>query len=106
MKSGLIEDSLIVDEPEVSLHPAWVEVMAKLLHDISKKGVKVFIATHSDVFIEKMNWFLKHDEKFNLDVWKFERREDGNHARTLELEDREIPTVEYLDVYYNIVKGF
>ncbi|OHD55653.1 MAG: hypothetical protein A2Y33_13545 [Spirochaetes bacterium GWF1_51_8] len=106
MKHGLIEDTLIIDEPEVSLHPAWIEVMAELLYKISKKGVKVFIATHSDVFIEKMNWFLKHDAEFNLDVWKFERKEDGNHARTLELEDREVPTAEYLKVYYEIVKGF
>ena len=106
MKHGLIEDTLIVDEPEVSLHPAWIEVMAELLYKISRKGVKVFIATHSDVFIEKMNWFLKHDTSFNLDVWKFERKEDGNHARTLELEDREVPTAEYLKVYYEIVKGF
>lgn len=38
---------LIVDEPEVNLHPAWQKVMVEALYKLSKNGMNVVIASHS-----------------------------------------------------------
>ncbi len=105
LKYELVKDCLIVDEPEVSLHPKWIEVMAEVLYRLSKKGMKVFVATHSDIFIEKINFFLKRDKDFSADVWKFERTEKGNVGYNADMSGREISPKEYLEVFHNIVKA-
>lgn len=38
---------LFIDEPEVHLHPAWQVVLIQVLHQLSKRGVNVVIASHS-----------------------------------------------------------
>lgn len=38
---------LIMDEPEVHLHPTWQVNLAKILYEISKRGVNIILATHS-----------------------------------------------------------
>jgi|GEM_PF-2949859 len=43
---------ILVDEPEISMHPAWQEALSKLYFEIQKKFGKDFIiATHSPAFI-------------------------------------------------------
>lgn len=38
---------LILDEPEVHLHPTWQVELARILFDIAKRGVNIILATHS-----------------------------------------------------------
>ena len=48
---------LIIDEPEINLHPAWQQVMIQVLYQLSVAGVHIIIASHSyDMMqcIEKM----------------------------------------------------
>ena len=53
--ASAIEDECIVliDEPEISLHPAWQEVYSELIYKIAKdrKGCLFYIATHSPVVV-------------------------------------------------------
>lgn len=38
---------IIIDEPEVNLHPAWQKVLIDALYKLSRSGINVIIATHS-----------------------------------------------------------
>lgn len=55
---------LILDEPEVHLHPEWQVVLAEILTVISKElGTKMLISTHSAFFLEAIH---KFGEKYKL----------------------------------------
>ena len=54
---------LFIDEPEAHLHPAWQVEMAKALFDLSKNGVKVVIATHSENIIKWVEVQAKKESK-------------------------------------------
>lgn len=46
---------LILDEPEVHLHPEWQFVLATIISLISKElGIKILITTHSSFFLEAL----------------------------------------------------
>ena len=57
-------DLLMVDEPELNLHPANQRRVARLLARLVKLGVKVFITTHSDYIVKELNTLimLNHDK--------------------------------------------
>lgn len=79
----LTEDTiLIIDEPEVHLHPKWQIKYAEILCLLAKKiGVKILVNSHSPYFIEAISVY-SNLEKYNLkDTVKFytyECYEDGN----------------------------
>ena len=54
---------LMVDEPELNLHPANQRRIAKLFARLVNLGVKVFITTHSDYIVKELNTLimLNHD---------------------------------------------
>ena len=67
---------LIIDEPEVHLHPKWQIEYAKLIIELVKKSIKVLITSHSPYMIEaikkyaelydiykKTNFYLAEDNK-------------------------------------------
>lgn len=56
-------DLIMVDEPELSLHPENQRRIARLLARLVNLGVKVFITTHSDYIIKELNTLimLNHD---------------------------------------------
>ena len=57
-------DLLMVDEPELNLHPANQRRIARLFVRLVNLGVKVFITTHSDYIIKELNTLimLNHDK--------------------------------------------
>ena len=57
-------DILMVDEPELNLHPENQRRIARLFARLTNLGVKVFITTHSDYIIKELSTLimLKHDE--------------------------------------------
>jgi hypothetical protein len=48
-------DFLIIDEPELSLHPSSQRKVARLLARLVRAGIKVMISTHSDYVIRELN---------------------------------------------------
>jgi ABC-type multidrug transport system ATPase subunit len=48
-------DILIIDEPELNLHPKNQRQMARLLAKLVNAGVKIFITTHSDYILKEFN---------------------------------------------------
>ncbi len=61
-------DLLMVDEPELSLHPENQRRIARLFARLVNLGVKVFITTHSDYIVKELNTLimLNHDNKPHL----------------------------------------
>ena len=57
-------DLLMVDEPELNLHPENQRCMARLFARLVNIGIKVFITTHSDYIIKELNTLimLNHDK--------------------------------------------
>ncbi|NCS78797.1 MAG: ATP-binding protein [Microcystis aeruginosa K13-07] len=53
-----IGDLLIVDEPELHLHPENQRRVAKLFARLINIGIKVFITTHSDYIIKEINTLI------------------------------------------------
>lgn len=51
-------DLLIVDEPELNLHPENQRKIARLFARLVNIGVKVFITTHSDYIIKEINTLI------------------------------------------------
>jgi AAA15 family ATPase/GTPase len=57
-------DLLMIDEPELNLHPQNQRLLARLLARLVNLGVKVFITTHSDYLVKELNTLimLNHDK--------------------------------------------
>jgi ABC-type branched-subunit amino acid transport system ATPase component len=57
-------DLLMVDEPELNLHPANQRRIARLFARLVNLGIKVFVTTHSDYIVKELNTLimLNHDE--------------------------------------------
>jgi len=59
-------DLLMVDEPELNLHPENQRRVARLFARLVNIGIKVFITTHSDYIIKELNTLimLNHDKPY------------------------------------------
>lgn len=59
-------DLLMVDEPELNLHPENQRRLARLFAHLVNLGLKVFITTHSDYIVKELNTLimLNHDEPY------------------------------------------
>jgi predicted ATPase len=51
-------DLLMVDEPELNLHPENQRRVARLFARLVNLGIKVFITTHSDYIIKELNTLI------------------------------------------------
>jgi len=67
-------DMLMVDEPELNLHPDNQRRMARLFARLVNSGIKVFITTHSDYIIKELNTLimLNRGTKNNFKIMKAE----------------------------------
>lgn len=63
-------DLLMVDEPELNLHPSNQRRIARLFARLVNAGIKVFITTHSDYIIKEFNTLimLKNDKPHSKEV--------------------------------------
>ena len=75
LKNGYISKNriLIIDEPEVHLHPKWQIEYAKLIVELVKRNIKVLITSHSPYFLEALDIF---SQKTNINT-NFYFAEDG-----------------------------
>ncbi|MHB1697463.1 MAG: AAA family ATPase [bacterium] len=68
-------DLLIIDEPELNLHPENQRKVARLFARLVNLGIKVFITTHSDYIIKELNTLimLNGDKPHLEDIAKREK---------------------------------
>jgi AAA15 family ATPase/GTPase len=72
---------LLVDEPELNMHPENQRRIARLFVRLINIGIKVFISTHSDYIIKELNTLimLNQDKKYLKQIIK----EEGYHRDEL-----------------------
>lgn len=59
---------LIIDEPELNLHPDNQRKVARLLGRLARNGIKVLISTHSDYVIREINNLIMLDADVQGDL--------------------------------------
>lgn len=72
---------LMVDEPELNLHPANQRRIARLFARLVNLGIRVFITTHSDYIVKELNTLIM----LNNDKPHLKRIADENGYRESEL---------------------
>ena len=89
------DDFLIIDEPEVNLHPEWqiefAELIVKLVKDLN---ITVYINSHSPQFIEAL-------EVFSI---KYEIDNDTHFYITVKNEDND--KFDFKEIYYSNIGEF
>ena len=80
---------LIIDEPEVNLHPEWQIKLAKILVILAKElNITIYINTHSPMFIEAMSLYSEYydliDETF---VYLTEKQDVGFGFKQIDPKD-------------------
>ena len=79
---------LIIDEPEVHLHPKWQLEYVKVIVEICKiYDSKVIITTHSPYIIDAFETYSKENTEFYTSI----RNEDGSYN---------IEKVDNMDIIY------
>lgn len=69
-------DILILDEPEVNLHPEWQKKYAEMICLLVSYGVKVLVVTHSPYIVSALHHFSKNT-LINRNFYWAEKRADG-----------------------------
>ncbi len=62
LKPGSI---LLVDEPEVNLHPKAVVALVDIFFQIAQSGIQIYIATHSYFVLRRFEWLAR---KYNKSI--------------------------------------
>jgi len=73
-------DILIIDEPELNLHPELQIKLTRLLSSLSNIGIKILITTHSDYIVKEINNLLmlnnlKNDKEVFIKKYKYNKFE-------------------------------
>ncbi|AKF25565.1 hypothetical protein YH65_09380 [Sulfurovum lithotrophicum] len=88
VKSGFIDERslLILDEPEVHLHPKWQIKYAELITNLVKANITVLVTSHSPYMIEALQRYSER-EKITADFYLAENgninKVDNNNSDTL-----------------------
>ena len=64
VRNGLLESGsvLLWDEPESSVHPDLMHLIAEVLHILAQDGVQIFIATHSYMFAKYVDLKKRNED--------------------------------------------
>ncbi|MEI7868634.1 MAG: AAA family ATPase [Candidatus Methylumidiphilus sp.] len=57
-------DTLMIDEPELNLHPANQRALARLLARLVNAGLRVVVSTHSDYIVREINNLIMLSTRF------------------------------------------
>ena len=99
LKYGFIKKKLLMEEPEISLHPKLQQQLTRLFIKLINTGINVIVTTHSDTIIQHINNMIKLNnnkedvkkelmKKYNYDeddlisedkvrMYQFDIKEDG-----------------------------
>lgn len=79
---------LIIDEPEVHLHPKWEIEYAKIVVELSKAGIPIIISTHSPYFLQATVKYVKDNN--TEDITKFYFGESSNKGNNVVSEFKDV----------------
>ncbi|OIR24925.1 AAA family ATPase [Bathymodiolus thermophilus thioautotrophic gill symbiont] len=76
-------DLLIIDEPELNLHPENQRLIAQILANLVNIGIKVFITTHSDYIIKEFSTLIMLNSDSENDYLKTIIKGEGYSSNDL-----------------------
>lgn len=72
------DNIMIIDEPEVHLHPKWQVEYCRIIIALIKKGIKFVITTHSPYILQALKKFSEDlDITKDVNFYLSEQKEDG-----------------------------
>lgn len=74
---------IVIDEPELFLHPPQIRQLAKLIAEDTPKNTQIFTATHSDQFVKNLVEFATD----RIQIVRLTRSEKLNHATRLDSDE-------------------
>ncbi|MFV8332407.1 AAA family ATPase [Flavobacterium sp. GSP14] len=96
---------LIIDEPEVHLHPTWQVKYAEILVVLSKEfNIPMVLTSHSPYFIEALEAYSKKYKYEDLTYFYFaEKNEDGLSSKIIDVTKDIIPILSSIsEAFYKI----
>lgn len=102
------QDIIIIDEPELNLHPDNQRIIAKIIAQLINRGVKVLISTHSDYIIRELNNLImlnniKNDTLIKKNIMKKYKYKDSQllSSQKIAVHLFTVDSVKELDVANN-----
>ena len=93
---------LIIDEPEVNLHPGWQFKYAELLVILARDlDIKLYINTHSPIFIEAIEVFTKYYDLEDETNFYLTQKSDNNKYDFVKCNYSNL-----YDIYENLAEPF
>lgn len=86
-------ETLIVDEPELNLHPNNQRKIARILSMIANRGVKVIASTHSDYFIREINNLIMLNTDFKSKKIMLEKYKE--YDKSMFISSKEVSTYSF-----------
>lgn len=81
IKNGILNSSdiLILDEPEINLHPEWQNKYAEIICMLVECSVKVLVVTHSPYMVSALHHFSKNNNTIKRSFYLAEKDESGSY---------------------------
>jgi len=80
-------ETLIIDEPELNLHPENQRKIAIILVMIANRGIKVIVSTHSDYFVREINNLIMLKAEFQS---KTEIMQNYGYSENMLISDKKV----------------
>ena len=96
---------LIIDEPEVHLHPIWQVKYAEILVLLSKEfAIPIVLTSHSPYFIEALERFTKkHNFEKSTSFYFAEKNQDSLSSKIINVTENIMPILNSIsDAFYKI----
>lgn len=87
-------DVLVIDEPELNLHPEKQRQLARFLGFLVNAGIKVFITTHSDYIIKEINTLLMLNYTKDPRMQKLQQKYEYSSSELLRADQVHVYCVE------------
>lgn len=82
------KDIIIIDEPEIHLHPKIQSELAEFFYKISKTKKKLIIETHSEYILQKIIYLkLKYKLENDLKMYWIEKENNNSKLKEIEYDD-------------------
>ena len=88
-------DLIIIDEPEINLHPSNQIIIARLLARLANKGFRLLISTHSDYIVREFNNLVILSQKDNVSVIKVAKEYEYKEDEYIRIEDLSVYSFAY-----------
>jgi len=89
IKSGILTDStvLIIDEPEVHLHPEWQLKYAHIMVKLVKYGIPVVISSHSPYMIQALRYYSVKEEIDDISKYYLAEKDENELVEIKDVGD-------------------